>query len=99
MVCELLKLPSWCACSGSSKYRRGFKGCPLYSALPWESCDELIMTEGRLNHFDYAKELREKDYTAFAPEWSRKSSLIGIYFPKKSPPGMGIMHKGLIVEG
>ncbi|KMK76863.1 ABC transporter substrate-binding protein [Alkalihalobacillus pseudalcaliphilus] len=32
--------------------------------------DELIMTEGRLNHFDYAKELREKDYTAFAPEWS-----------------------------
>ncbi len=29
----------------------------------------------------------------------RKSSLIGIYFPKKSPPGMGIMHKGLIVEG
>ncbi|WP_413376517.1 ABC transporter substrate-binding protein [Alkalihalobacillus sp. 1P02AB] len=32
--------------------------------------DELIMTEGRMNHFDYAKELREKDLTAFAPEWS-----------------------------
>lgn len=32
--------------------------------------DELVMSEGRLNHFDYAKELREKDLTAFAPEWS-----------------------------
>jgi multiple sugar transport system substrate-binding protein len=32
--------------------------------------EELIMSEGRINHFDYAKELREKDLTAFAPEWS-----------------------------
>ncbi|PXW90961.1 ABC-type glycerol-3-phosphate transport system substrate-binding protein [Streptohalobacillus salinus] len=38
---------------------------------PWvNENDELIMTEGRLNHFDYAKELREEDLTAFAPEWS-----------------------------
>ncbi|ADU28968.1 ABC transporter substrate-binding protein [Evansella cellulosilytica] len=38
---------------------------------PWvNENDELIMTEGRLNHFDYAKQLREMDLTAFAPEWS-----------------------------
>lgn len=38
---------------------------------PWvNENDELIMSEGRLNHFDYAKELRELDLTAFAPEWS-----------------------------
>ncbi|SFP44036.1 ABC-type glycerol-3-phosphate transport system, substrate-binding protein [Halolactibacillus halophilus] len=38
---------------------------------PWVNEDnELNMTEGRLNYFDYAKELREKDLTAFAPEWS-----------------------------
>ncbi|OIJ17427.1 sugar ABC transporter substrate-binding protein [Anaerobacillus alkalilacustris] len=38
---------------------------------PWvNENDELIMTEGRINHFDYAKELRQKDLTAFAPEWS-----------------------------
>ncbi|GGF36176.1 hypothetical protein GCM10010954_38960 [Halobacillus andaensis] len=38
---------------------------------PWvNENDELIMTDGRMNHFDYAKELREKDMTAFAPEWS-----------------------------
>ncbi|WNF38526.1 ABC transporter substrate-binding protein [Bacillaceae bacterium IKA-2] len=38
---------------------------------PWvNENDELIMSEGRINHFDYAKELREKDLTAFAPEWS-----------------------------
>lgn len=38
---------------------------------PWvNENDELIMSEGRINHFDYAKDLREKDLTAFAPEWS-----------------------------
>lgn len=38
---------------------------------PWvNESDELMLSEGRLNHFDYAKELREKDLTAFAPEWS-----------------------------
>ncbi|RNA66648.1 ABC transporter substrate-binding protein [Alteribacter keqinensis] len=38
---------------------------------PWvNEDDELVMTEGRMNHFDYAKELRDKDMTAFAPEWS-----------------------------
>ncbi|WP_078551705.1 ABC transporter substrate-binding protein [Bacillus alkalicellulosilyticus] len=38
---------------------------------PWvNEKDELIMSEGRMNHFDYAKQLRELDLTAFAPEWS-----------------------------
>lgn len=38
---------------------------------PWvNENNELIMSEGRMNHFDYAKELRDKDLTAFAPEWS-----------------------------
>ncbi|WP_026691338.1 ABC transporter substrate-binding protein [Alteribacter aurantiacus] len=38
---------------------------------PWvDENDELIVTEERLNHFDFAKELRDKDLTAFAPEWS-----------------------------
>ncbi|PYZ96394.1 sugar ABC transporter substrate-binding protein [Alteribacter lacisalsi] len=38
---------------------------------PWVNEDnELLLTEERMNHFDYAKELREKDMTAFAPEWS-----------------------------
>ncbi|KGP92287.1 sugar ABC transporter substrate-binding protein [Pontibacillus chungwhensis BH030062] len=38
---------------------------------PWvNEDDELIMTDAKLNYFDHAKKLREKDYTAFAPEWS-----------------------------
>ncbi|MGP4069435.1 ABC transporter substrate-binding protein [Halobacillus sp. B29] len=38
---------------------------------PWvNENNELIMTEAKLNYFDHAKKLREKDYTAFAPEWS-----------------------------
>lgn len=38
---------------------------------PWvNENDELIMTEERLSYFDYAKELREKQYTALAPAWS-----------------------------
>ncbi|REJ06052.1 ABC transporter substrate-binding protein [Halobacillus trueperi] len=38
---------------------------------PWvNENDELVMTEAKLNYFDQAKKLREKDYTAFAPEWS-----------------------------
>ncbi|MCD5322247.1 MULTISPECIES: ABC transporter substrate-binding protein [Pontibacillus] len=38
---------------------------------PWVNEDnELIMTDAKLNYFDHAKKLREKDYTAFAPEWS-----------------------------
>ncbi|WP_242679059.1 MULTISPECIES: hypothetical protein [unclassified Exiguobacterium] len=28
------------------------------------------MTEDKINYMDYAKELREKQYTALAPEWS-----------------------------
>ena len=38
---------------------------------PWVNEDnELVMTEAKLDYFDHAKTLREKDYTAFAPEWS-----------------------------
>ncbi|ART77839.1 sugar ABC transporter substrate-binding protein [Sutcliffiella horikoshii] len=38
---------------------------------PWvNENNELVLTEGRINYFDYAKELRDKDLTAFAPEWS-----------------------------
>ncbi len=38
---------------------------------PWvNENDELVMTEERLAYFDYAKELREKQYTALAPAWS-----------------------------
>jgi multiple sugar transport system substrate-binding protein len=38
---------------------------------PWvNEKNELIMTEAKLNYFDQAKTLRDKDYTAFAPEWS-----------------------------
>ncbi|TDL31106.1 extracellular solute-binding protein [Jeotgalibacillus sp. S-D1] len=38
---------------------------------PWvNENNELVVTEERLSHFDYAKELRDKDLTAFAPEWS-----------------------------
>ncbi|QHE53657.1 ABC transporter substrate-binding protein [Pontibacillus sp. HMF3514] len=38
---------------------------------PWVNEDnELIMTDAKLDYFDQAKKLREKDYTAFAPEWS-----------------------------
>ncbi|KGP73283.1 extracellular solute-binding protein [Pontibacillus yanchengensis] len=38
---------------------------------PWvNENDELIMTDAKLNYFDHAKKLRDKEYTAFAPEWS-----------------------------
>ncbi|MCA1032547.1 ABC transporter substrate-binding protein [Bacillus timonensis] len=38
---------------------------------PWvNENDELIMTQAKMDYFDHAKELRAKDYTAFAPEWS-----------------------------
>lgn len=38
---------------------------------PWvNENDELLMTEERLSYFDYAKELREQQYTALAPAWS-----------------------------
>ncbi|WP_420807117.1 ABC transporter substrate-binding protein [Bacillus coahuilensis] len=38
---------------------------------PWvNENNELIMTQAKLDYFDQAKELREKDLTAFAPEWS-----------------------------
>ncbi|RSK25702.1 carbohydrate ABC transporter substrate-binding protein [Bacillus sp. HMF5848] len=38
---------------------------------PWvNENDELVMTQAKLDYFDQAKKLREKDYTAFAPEWS-----------------------------
>lgn len=32
--------------------------------------NELVLTEDKINYMDYAKELREKQYTALAPEWS-----------------------------
>lgn len=32
--------------------------------------NELVLTEGKQNYFDYAKELRENNLTALAPEWS-----------------------------
>ncbi|MCG3419439.1 ABC transporter substrate-binding protein [Oceanobacillus jordanicus] len=38
---------------------------------PWvNEANELVMTEARLSYFDYAKELRDKQYTALAPAWS-----------------------------
>ncbi|RSK28063.1 extracellular solute-binding protein [Bacillus sp. HMF5848] len=38
---------------------------------PWvNENNELVMTQAKLDYFDHAKTLREKDYTAFAPEWS-----------------------------
>lgn len=38
---------------------------------PWvNETNELVMTEARLSYFDYAKELRDKQYTALAPAWS-----------------------------
>ncbi|GAB2535109.1 ABC transporter substrate-binding protein [Gracilibacillus alcaliphilus] len=38
---------------------------------PWvNENNELVMTEARLSYFDYAKELRDKQYTALAPAWS-----------------------------
>ncbi|MEI5907483.1 ABC transporter substrate-binding protein [Bacillus spongiae] len=38
---------------------------------PWvNENNELIMTSAKLDFFDQAKKLREKDLTAFAPEWS-----------------------------
>ena len=32
--------------------------------------NELVMTDDRLSYFDYAKEVRDKEYTALAPAWS-----------------------------
>ncbi|MDN6161979.1 MAG: ABC transporter substrate-binding protein [Atopostipes sp.] len=38
---------------------------------PWVNEDnELMMTESRLDYFDYAKKLRDEEYTALAPAWS-----------------------------
>ncbi|WP_066190426.1 MULTISPECIES: ABC transporter substrate-binding protein [Gracilibacillus] len=38
---------------------------------PWvNENNELVMTDARLSYFDYAKELRDKQYTALAPAWS-----------------------------
>src|SRR5690625_448036 len=38
---------------------------------PWvNENNELVVTEARLSYFDYAKELRDKEYTALAPAWS-----------------------------
>ncbi|GAA0358139.1 sugar ABC transporter substrate-binding protein [Alkalibacterium iburiense] len=38
---------------------------------PWvDENDNLVMTEERLSYFDYAKELRDNQYTALAPAWS-----------------------------
>lgn len=38
---------------------------------PWvDENDNLVMTEERLSYFDYAKDLRENQYTALAPAWS-----------------------------
>ena len=37
----------------------------------WVDEDEnLVMTEDRLSYFDYAKQLRDNEYTALAPAWS-----------------------------
>lgn len=38
---------------------------------PWvDENDNLVMTEERLSYFDYARELRDNQYTALAPAWS-----------------------------
>ncbi|SDC24218.1 ABC-type glycerol-3-phosphate transport system, substrate-binding protein [Pelagirhabdus alkalitolerans] len=38
---------------------------------PWvNENDELIMTDERMTYFDYAKTLRDEQYTALAPAWS-----------------------------
>nr|WP_091500234.1 extracellular solute-binding protein [Amphibacillus marinus] len=38
---------------------------------PWvNDNDELVITDERLAYFDYAKELRDMQYTALAPAWS-----------------------------
>lgn len=38
---------------------------------PWvNENNELVVTEAKLSYFDYAKELRDKKYTALAPAWS-----------------------------
>lgn len=38
---------------------------------PWvNENNELIMTEDRLSYFDYAKEVRDNEYSALAPAWS-----------------------------
>ncbi|OJF94727.1 ABC transporter substrate-binding protein [Alkalibacterium sp. 20] len=38
---------------------------------PWVDEDEnLTMTDERMSYFDYAKELRDNEYTALAPVWS-----------------------------
>ncbi|MBO0993144.1 ABC transporter substrate-binding protein [Bacillus sp. SD088] len=38
---------------------------------PWvNENNELVMTDARLSYFDYAKEFRDKKYTALAPAWS-----------------------------
>ncbi|WP_335869528.1 ABC transporter substrate-binding protein [Bacillus sp. 2205SS5-2] len=40
-------------------------------STPWvDENKELVMTQAKLDYFDQAKQLRDKDYTAFAPEWS-----------------------------
>lgn len=38
---------------------------------PWvNENNELVMTDERLSYFNYAKELRDKQYTALAPAWT-----------------------------
>lgn len=38
---------------------------------PWvNENNELVMTDARISYFDYAKQLRDEQYTALAPAWS-----------------------------
>ena len=61
--------------------QKGYKMFPDEGAIRWFSQganseawvndkNELVLTEDKINYMDYAKELREKQYTALAPEWS-----------------------------